>query len=229
MSKTTPNPPKPVTSAGAEGDTFGQRIKVAREAVGLSQQAVATRSKWVDPEGKGISRTALIGYESESSRPGARELRIICETLTVSPNKLLFGLEHPFQTSHPALERLTADSGAEFRQAVETAVILSALKGHERDALMSLALSLAGRQLGDVRLGGLRMLAGMLTPEIWSATFKDPSAGAEPSSSRLEDIALQLSRHQGSTFGNRLRMNDEGEVDGGVVLYPDPERKDKKS
>ena len=98
-------------SVGQSDAEFGARLKAARDKRQLSQTAVATRSKWADPEGKGISRTALIGYEAGTSRPGTRELRILCATLVVSPNQLLFGSEAPLQTAHVALEGLSESSG----------------------------------------------------------------------------------------------------------------------
>lgn len=228
MKKPPPELAEDAAALPSADEALGHRIKAAREARELSQQGVATRSKWADPDGKGISRTALIGYEGGSSRPGARELRLLCQTLMVSPNKLLFGSELPFQTAHTAIEGLRADSGQELKQAVETALILAALKGHERDALMSLALSLAGRQLGDLRLSGLRMMGALILPEIEATLREGLAPGADPASMSLEDMAGATSRHAGSNLGNDLRIED-GEVVGGVSLYPDPEARANKS
>ena len=207
---------------------MGGRIKAAREEKDLSQKAVATRSKWVDPDQKGISRTALIGYEAGTSRPGARELRILCQTLGVSANALLFGSENPFQTSHPAMEGLQTQTGNDLSQAVQIALVLASLKGLERDALTSLALSLAGRQLGDLRLSGLRMLGSLLLPEIEQALRGALPSNVDPNTSSLEDMANALSRHLGSNVGNDLRI-EAGEVIGGTWLYQDPEVGSEKS
>ncbi|WP_201496314.1 helix-turn-helix domain-containing protein [Rubrivivax sp. A210] len=200
---------------------FGRRIRETREARNLSQQAVSTRSKWVDTDGKGISRTALIGYEGGSSRPGARELRLLCETLNATPNYLLFGTETPFQTKHVALEGFRSGARQDIRQAVELACVLTALKDHERDALTSLALSLAGRQLGDLRLSGLRMVAAMLVPDLEAGIrkFADVEPG-EPLT--LEAAADALSRQGTSNIGHRLVLDEDGQPAGGEWLYPDP-------
>ncbi len=113
----------------------------------MTQQQVSVRSKWSDPDEKGVSRTAIVGYESGSSRPGTRELRILCEALHVTPNHLIYGSEHPFQTSHAALEGLRTKRRA-IKAAIQVAFLVMVLRDHERDALLNLANSLGGTRLG---------------------------------------------------------------------------------
>ncbi len=49
-----------------------------------------------DLHGKtGLSRTVLINYEAGRHKPGARELRLLCDALEVSPNQLIYGSEEP--------------------------------------------------------------------------------------------------------------------------------------
>lgn len=216
---------KPATSDSDRGQAvdpvdqaIGQRLRDAREARNLSQLHVSTRSKWADPTGKGISRTALIGYEAGTSRPGTRELRILCETLNVSPNRLIFGTDSPSQaTQHSAMQGMTQPGG--LAQAIELALVLALLKGHERDALVSLALSLAGRGIGDLRLGGLRMTARLIAPAI----ERELNLAATPD---LEAAMVELSKGTGANFGNDVQL-EEGEVVGGTWLYPDPDRESK--
>lgn len=200
---------------------LGQRIREAREARQLTQQGTATRSKWADPEGKGISRTALIGYEAGTSRPGARELRILCQTLAVSANKLLFGTDLPVRTAHPALETIAQKNTADLRTAIELGFVMASLKGHERDALMSLVLSLAGRQLGDVRLAGLRMMAHLSLKSVAHAFGEAVGDAEDPSALTLEQVADALSRQVGSNMGTNLQFDDDLNVSG-TWLYPDP-------
>lgn len=74
---------------------IGERIKEARQRPenGLSVEALSRMCKLSDPEGQGVSRTTLLRYESGTILPGARELRILCHALNVSPNWLLTGFE----------------------------------------------------------------------------------------------------------------------------------------
>lgn len=218
------------------GDAFdtsdqavGRRIREAREARGFTQQAVSTRSKWVDGEEKGISRTTLLAYEAGTSRPGTREIRILSETLFVTPNYLIFGKEHPFEASHAAMEALGTGRTDDISQVAQLALVLTALKGHERDALLSLALSLAGRQLGDARLGGLRSMAGLSFTKALTAEFIDSS----PESFKdgrlivpLEELAERISEGVTSNLGNKLWSDEDAddEFNKGEWLYPDPKK-----
>lgn len=72
---------------------IGERIRLKRAEVGdgLSVEDLSRVCKEFDPEGKGISRLALSRYEAGKFMPGARELRILCKALGISPNWLLLG------------------------------------------------------------------------------------------------------------------------------------------
>ncbi|WP_413438753.1 helix-turn-helix domain-containing protein [Sulfuriferula sp. GW1] len=74
---------------------IAERIRLERAKVGdgLSVEDLSRVCKEFDPEAKGISRAALFRYESGKILPGARELRILCDALGVSPNWLLRGKE----------------------------------------------------------------------------------------------------------------------------------------
>lgn len=193
------------------------RIRTAREAIHLTQNAVSSRSRLEDPDGKGLSRTALIGYENGTSRPGLREIRLLCSVLKVSPNWLIFGTEEAYQATLPSLS-MTRTSRP-FRDALRAGVAISALKGHERDALMSLALSLAGRQLGDLRLSGLLAYVGEISNEVEDVLRKHLPEGCSPSS--LEELIEVISQGQSSSLGNRLHFDEDGEASGDWT-YPDP-------
>lgn len=68
-------------------DGIGIRLKTARETRGLSQSDLHNKT--------GLSRTVLINYEAGRHKPGARELRLLCDALEVSPNHLIYGTEEP--------------------------------------------------------------------------------------------------------------------------------------
>lgn len=77
-------------------DPIAYEIKGARERRRLTISDLARAT--------GLSRTVLFGYEAGRTRPGARETRLICEALKVSPNRLLFGMEQPFAESQGLAE-----------------------------------------------------------------------------------------------------------------------------
>lgn len=76
---------------------LGQRLQEAREASKLTQGELAELTKQADSEGKGISRAVLSFYETGKSRPSPRELRMLCESLRVSPSQLIYGTDDPFE------------------------------------------------------------------------------------------------------------------------------------
>lgn len=76
---------------------LGQRLQEAREAARLTQGELAELTKQADTEGKGISRAVLSFYETGKSRPSPRELRMLCESLRVSPSQLIYGTDDPFE------------------------------------------------------------------------------------------------------------------------------------
>lgn len=83
-------------------DELASTLVNARAALGITQNELHKRT--------GISREAIKGYESGRNKPGARELKLLCEALQVSPNVLLFGTESPFE-SKGALYDLLSENG----------------------------------------------------------------------------------------------------------------------
>lgn len=217
-----PSNQPPSTATNSDQDV-GARLKAAREERGFTQGAVANRTKMADPEQKGVSRTALIGYEQGTSKPGLREIRLLCEVLHISPNKLIYGTESPLATTSVSFEFLSKRASRELHDVVTTAIALTALKGHERDALLSLALSLAGRQLGDLKLSALLSTTWFLRDALWSTLKQhDPEITEETTLDELAKLLANSGLISGA--GNRFRFDDEGEIlNPEDALYPDPE------
>jgi transcriptional regulator with XRE-family HTH domain len=202
-------------AAAAPEEGIGDRIRAARESRGLSQTALSARTKVVDSTGKGVARTVLVGYEAGTFRPGAREMRLLCQALSVSPNWLLLGADGTTtQASMEAVRR------RDWATAVRLAMAIAVLKEHERASLQSLVLSLAGRQLGDLKLSSLLTVGSMIAqsslPDLveW---FGDDVEGAT-----LETLMHRVSEGMVTNLGNKLQLNDEGDVIGGEWLYRDP-------
>jgi transcriptional regulator with XRE-family HTH domain len=85
MTEQTPQPPE-----GDEGGAgMASALIKARNERGLTQAQLADRS--------GVSRSAIKGYETGRTMPGARELKALCVTLKVSPTALLYGSDEAFQ------------------------------------------------------------------------------------------------------------------------------------
>ena len=68
-----------------------ERVRVARTQLGLSIEALSRLCKDYDHTGNGVSPPSISRYEAGDSLPGARELRILCDSLDVPPAWLLYG------------------------------------------------------------------------------------------------------------------------------------------
>lgn len=212
-----PTTDAPEVDSSAPESSIGDRIRAAREARGLSQTALAGRTKMADSTGKGVARTVLVGYESGNFRPGAREIRLICQALSVTPNWLILGAEAANNQASMELVRQR-----DWIAAVRLAMAISILKPHERAGFQSLVLSLAGRQLGDMKLSALLTMGGMIAratlPELKSWL------GEDMDDVPLETLVLRSSDGMRTNVGNKLLLDeDEGDIVGGEWLYPDPD------
>lgn len=208
--------------AAERAPAFGARLRQAREERGFTQGAVSNRTKMIDPEQRGVSRTALIGYEQDTSNPGLREIKLLCEVLRITPNWLIYGSEGATQVATASSELLNTP---QIEMAVRTALALSALKGHEREALQSIVLSMAGRQLGDLRLSGLLTLTHLVM-EPFQNMLKDYVTEFTPTMP-LTDVAEAMSVQLRNNIGNKLRFDDEGNPKDGQWTYPDPKGVEK--
>lgn len=176
-----------------------------------------------DPDGRGISRTSLIGYEQGTSSPGLREVKLLCVVFGVTPNWLVYGTDAAGPVTQPSMEFFTYGTAHQVQQVMQAALAMISLKGHERDSILSLVLSLAGRQLGDARLAGL-LFAGNLMSETFLTQLKEWVPTAD-STTTLEEIAKVISTQMGTNWGTRLRFENEDDpsvVTSGEWLYPEP-------
>lgn len=119
------------------GLDVSREITRARERSGLSRSQLSAAT--------GISRTVLIGYEAGRTAPGAREIRLLCDALNVTPNRLLYGKEDVLKTTD---DRLSAFGITDDQSAVFPMLALFLMLAHdERSAVLTLMSAvLEGRQ-----------------------------------------------------------------------------------
>jgi transcriptional regulator with XRE-family HTH domain len=103
MSEEKKSKVKPDLPQGID-DGIGIRLKAAREAKGISQIDLHSKT--------GLSRTVLINYEAGRHKPGTRELRLLCDALEVSPNHLIYGTEDPHTKSESLADAILSMGGA---------------------------------------------------------------------------------------------------------------------
>lgn len=115
-------------------DVVAVRIRQARERKGLSFSDLHKVT--------GISRTALHDYESGRTKPGARELGLLCEAMRVTPNWLLLGTEDPFKERRGLKALLQLRSGPAML-AVSTLILPIAMGTFNEDELEALLTLIA--------------------------------------------------------------------------------------
>jgi transcriptional regulator with XRE-family HTH domain len=123
-------------------DDLGARLQETRESMRLTQGELSTLTASLDSDEKGISRAVISLYESGKNRPSPKELRLLCEALKVTPNYLIYGDEHPFDTTRD-YERLGTLRRHDPEGFAWMAYIMSTAHHNHYDAVMKLILDLA--------------------------------------------------------------------------------------
>jgi transcriptional regulator with XRE-family HTH domain len=138
-----------------EASTFSSELIKARAELGLTQSQLAERS--------GLSLSAVKAYEAGRNMPGARELRELCQALQVSPNKLLFGKELPFEEK--SIANLLIEGTPEDVQvtSTRTALLLSLLASDERASVATLVRSLAIARQGVAKVDEAVIAADLMS------------------------------------------------------------------
>lgn len=131
---------KSLLPALPETISFASELIRARGELHLTQSQLA--------ESSGLSLSAIKAYEAGRNMPGARELRELCQALQVSPNKLLFGTELPFEKRTLANMLVDSVSEDEHVTTARSMILLLLLARDEQDAVLTLARSIAIARLG---------------------------------------------------------------------------------
>lgn len=172
---------------------IGRRISQARTGLGLSQENVHVRTKMLDSERIGVSRAAISLYERGTNKPGAREILLLCEVLSVSPNWLLFGSESPAR----ALQQTTLFLvGNDLNISTRLALAILALNPSDRDSIANIVFSMLTSKLGDVKMAALMTVANWLKEGFHAEIIKAVGEGAEKLS--LEQL-IEKSIHEWSS------------------------------
>lgn len=197
---------------------IGRRIADARNGLGLSQAAVHTRSKLIDPEGSGVSRATLSLYEIGTNKPGAREITLLCEVLHVSPNWLLYGSDSPAKAVRPTTQFL---SGDDLQIATRLAFAMLALSSVDRESLANLVFSLLSGRLSDMQLSSLMAMANMLRESLLrEITDTVENAQDMPLSELIDRFVDEMGDAVQTNYGNLRPTLTEDELSEGQNFAP---------
>lgn len=172
--------------SGQPMDIIAIELKASREARGLSISQLHTYT--------GIARTALHDYEAGRYKPGANEIRKLCDALGITPNKLLTGRENP-QSEPTPLERVFA-SGSGNVQVMKAGQLLLMLPLDEREAIYKILMGLVSSRYPaekvQTALEGMDLLAGIMN--VAAAHVENPDEEISPAmvEKRLAEISPDL-------------------------------------
>lgn len=122
-------------------DQLGVRLREARENDRLTQGELADRTKLADKENIGITRNVISFIESGRTKPGPREIRLLCEALRISPNFLIYGNDDPFD-NRTELSRYGGYARTEVEFHAYIAYCVSRLHHHHKTSLIDLLMGL---------------------------------------------------------------------------------------
>ena len=154
--------------------SFASELIKARTDISLTQAQLADKC--------GLSISAIKAYETGRNMPGTRELRELCQVLQVSPNKLLFGTELPFEQRTVANLFVDADTDDHAAFRMRLLLLANMLASDERLALMTLANSIAVARHGDEKVKEILTHADVIAGfgRAFSETTRDALVKGQP-------------------------------------------------
>lgn len=216
--------PEPIAAPDRFAKEIGERIAAARNGLGFSQQALHVRTKLADPEKIGISRAVLSLYETGTNKPGAREIRILCNTLKVSPNWLLYGSESPAPATRSTMDFLR---GSDIDISARLAFAMLALDPEYRDSLAQLIFSMLKNKMSDVELSSLMTMANLLSPELMRQI--ESAVGQEgrnlPIADLIDRFIKEMAGSLYTNYGNLRPAIPDDQVESFDPDNPPPPRK----
>lgn len=140
-------------------DPLAVELVRARKDAGWTQNELHQRT--------GISRDAIKGYESGRNMPGSRELRVLCEALGVSANRVLWGRDD-FQGAAGPVKGIFADPAMEQATlALRMFILMGLLTKQEQEAIFTLIEPIiVGRKGGREEVRKAFAAAGVLGHEL---------------------------------------------------------------
>jgi len=117
---------------------LGERIRDARTLAKLTQGELAERTKLADKDGIGISRNVISFIESGRTQPGPKEIRMLCEVLRITPNRLIYGEDSPIEELTP----VRFGGHSEIENFAFVAYCFSKLHHNHRDSLYHIMMDL---------------------------------------------------------------------------------------
>lgn len=165
---------------------IAERLKKAREALGLTQQQVADKAH--------VSRSAVVHYEKANVIPSGQELIGLAKALKITPNYILSGSEGFFDSKAPE-HALAAKDEDEHTRAVRLSLCMKILDPEVAEAVSALLMALVKAKVPKNQHAALmKAVEGLsgavlgMVPDIEGMVDSKAAAGA------FEGLARSLSK-----------------------------------
>lgn len=159
-------PRKPKEENDQLAKTIGEQITQAMGRLSITVTELHKRT--------GISRTVLLAYTRGTYAPGAREIKLLCDNLDITPSVLLYGSNQvdttPFRIGEIALSK----TGMEV---VAFMVLLNHLTAAERKSLLTLVEGISAARDANRHREQIRVIEFLLTNEHFQQTMDAFIAG----------------------------------------------------
>lgn len=144
----------------------------------------------------GISRSVIFGYENGRTKPGAREIRLLCDALKVSPNRLIYGSdESQFNDDPSPFYEVGLDKSSSGQLAL--ASLMTMLTNEERLALVTLTRAILIGRHGKQVLDQAASVALSLADIVKAVDTQNETRVF--SREELEELKLVLEEHIANT------------------------------
>jgi len=150
-----------------EREQIGERLKMARIDMGLTQMELAEKAD--------VGRSTIMHYENAKAAPGAMELLRLARALEISPNYILSGKERFGKQSD---EDVSLDTESQTKTIMRLTLCLTVLEPEVRDSFMELLMSMAKARIGKIEF---KQFMAMLD------TLPDSAIGLAPEIESLVD------------------------------------------
>lgn len=182
-------PRKPKEENDQLAKAIGEQIRQAMERLNVSVTELHKRT--------GISRTVLLAYTRGTYAPGARELKLLCDNLDVTPSVLLYGPNPVATTPYRLGDLQVSEGGLELMAFV---VLLSTLTAVERQSLLTLAESISAARDAQRHRDVLASLKVMFADKEFQR-FWDQFPASFAASTAMTSLQEKFSNEAGSQPG----------------------------
>lgn len=175
-------PRKPKEENDQLAKAIGEQITAAMGRLNITMTELHKRT--------GISRTVLLAYTRGTYAPGARELKLLCENLDVTPTVLIYGSNQVATTPYRLGDMAISENGAD---TIALLLLVGQLTQSERRSLLTLVDGISAARNPQAHRQVMEVMDVVLRDEGFAQMMKD-FAGQFEVSEILKNVSAQVEK-----------------------------------